>query len=62
MSNSILPEGLLKFIDNYDEKHPNECSARYRNMYELKTVDMDGNVVDTQYALNLMTDYGCQGA
>lgn len=62
MSNSILPEGLLKFIDNYDEKHPNECSARYRNMYELKTVDMDGNVVDTQYALNLMTDYGFQGA
>ena len=62
MSNSILPEGLLKFIDNYDEKHPNECSARCRNMYELKTVDMDGNVVDTQYALNLMTDYGFQGA
>ena len=39
MSNSILPEGLLRFIDNYDEKHPNECSARYRNTYELKTVE-----------------------
>lgn len=62
MSNSILPEGLLRFIDNYDEKHPNECSARYRNTYELKTVDMDGNVIDTQYALNLMTDYGFNGA
>ena len=62
MSNSILPEGLLRFIDNYDEKHPNECSARYRNTYELKTVDMDGNVIDTQYALNLMSDYGFKGA
>ena len=62
MSNSILPEGLLRFIDNYDEKHPNECSTRYRNTYELKIVDMDGNVIDTQYALNLMTDYGFKGA
>lgn len=57
MSN-ILSNEMLKFIEKYDELHPNQSSARYHNLYELKTTDRDGNVVDTKFGINLMTDYG----
>lgn len=53
---------LEEFYKNYDKNHPNEISSRCRNVYDIKTVDMDGNVVEQKFGLNLMTDYGFQRA
>lgn len=53
---------LEEFYENYDKLHPGEVSARCRNIYDIKAVDIDGNVVDQKFGLNLMTDFGFQKA
>lgn len=53
---------LEEFYENYDKKHPDEISAKCRNIYDIKTVDRKGNVVDQKFGLNLMTDFGFQKA
>ena len=49
--NEQLPEILQKFVKN----NPNK---RYDNLYHLKTVDREGNIVDEAVGANVMTDWG----
>lgn len=54
-SNDQFPEGLLKFIDSWNTKNPNRTSANNHNLYLFQTIDMDGNVTNEAYGMNLMT-------
>ena len=44
-----FPE-LKTFLSNMDP------SAKYDNVYIIRTEDMDGNIVDTKFGLNLIPD------
>lgn len=54
-SNDQFPEGLLKFIDSWNTKNPNRTSANNHNLYLFQTIDIDGNVTNEAYGMNLMT-------
>lgn len=44
---------LVSFANNMKDKHPG-----ISNMYILQSIDKDGNVTDTKYGMNLMTNKG----
>lgn len=45
-------ERLLKFAKNH---RPN---GGFSNMYVINKIDVDGNIIDEYYGMNMMTDYG----
>ena len=56
---NMLPEELSQFIHTINQKHEkDEMSADLRNIFMFQTEDMDGNITDTKFAMNLMTDVG----
>jgi len=52
-----FPESVEEFERNYEKKHPND-SAIAHNIYHIVAEDLDGNIVDEAFGLNIMTDYG----
>ena len=52
-----FPESVEEFERNYEKKHPND-SAIAHNVYHIVAEDLDGNIVDEAFGLNIMTDYG----
>lgn len=54
-----LPSELKDFCKRYDEKREDGCApAGAHNLYLVQSIDRDGNIVDTKYGMNLMTDFG----
>ena len=45
----------MQFAQNFTRKHG---KASISNLYVIQRIDLDGNVVDEKYGMNLMTDYG----
>ena len=47
-----MDKDMKKFIDTLPEKQ------RTHNVYHIQTFDLDNNLIDTKYGVNLMTNYG----
>lgn len=45
----------MQFAQNFMRKHGKPSIS---NLYVIQRVDLDGNVIDEKYGMNLMTDYG----
>lgn len=56
---SKLPKGLQAFIDHYEQnRKPEGPEIHGANLYLIQTEDMDGNITDEKYGINLITDVG----
>ena len=55
MDHELNLNGLNVFVENYKKRYGQEPSS---NIYVLQTTDLDGNVTDEKYGVNLITDSG----
>lgn len=55
MNSDGMPEEIQEFIKN-------KPSASTHSLYLCKSIDMDGNVVETKIGMNLVTNYGFNAA
>lgn len=46
------------FMNNWSRKNPNKVPATYHNVYRIISQDMNGNITNEMFAINVMTDYG----
>ena len=49
---------LGKFIESMRKVHPEFNNVQCRNLYLIQTEDVDGNIIDEKYGMNLITDVG----
>lgn len=55
---SFEDDPVKSFMHNWSMKNPDKLPADYHNIYRLVSEDMDGNITNEMFALNVMTDYG----
>ena len=52
-----IDKNIIDFegVKNFKKNNP---QFKHDNIYVCQSVDMDGNIVDTKYGANIVTDYG----
>jgi len=53
-----FPDSVTDFIKEYDKRHLGNVTVGTHNIYHVQSIDMDGNVTQEAFALNVFTDYG----